>query len=151
MIPTTSAPVFTRMAALSLLSLVMGMPAWTGCVMGGGDAGNQNANTPPVSDVDQSLSNRPPVAVAGPDVTVQPGDLVTLNATGSSDPDNDQLTFIWQQVEGSPEIEFQSTRFSSIVSFTAPLVTSTTTLRLSLAVSDGFAARFDEVLVTVTP
>ncbi len=51
------------------------------------------------------LQNTPPVADAGPDQTVEQtspqGALVTLNGTGSSDPDNDPLTYYWNWTGGS--------------------------------------------------
>jgi hypothetical protein len=51
------------------------------------------------------LQNTPPVADAGPDQTVEQtslqGALVTLNGTGSSDPDNDALTYYWNWTGGS--------------------------------------------------
>ena len=49
--------------------------------------------------------NTPPVADAGPDQTVEQNDpqgaIVTLNGTGSSDPDNDTLTYDWNWTGGS--------------------------------------------------
>ena len=48
--------------------------------------------------------NTPPVADAGPDRTVNVGDVVQLDGTGSFDPDDDPLTFSWTFVslpEGS--------------------------------------------------
>jgi hypothetical protein len=49
--------------------------------------------------------NTPPVANAGPDQTVEQtspqGANVTLNGTGSSDPDNDTLTYYWNWTGGS--------------------------------------------------
>ena len=49
--------------------------------------------------------NTPPVADAGSDQTVEQssllGAMVTLNGTGSSDPDNDTLTYYWNWTGGS--------------------------------------------------
>ena len=49
--------------------------------------------------------NQPPIADAGPDQTLEQtslqGAMVTLNGTGSSDPDNDTLTYYWNWTGGS--------------------------------------------------
>ena len=42
-----------------------------------------------------STNNTPPVANAGPDQTVDPGVIVQLDGTGSSDANNDPLSFSW--------------------------------------------------------
>jgi hypothetical protein len=51
------------------------------------------------------LQNTPPVADAGPDQTVEQtspqGAMVTLNGTGSYDPENDTLTYNWTCTGGS--------------------------------------------------
>ena len=43
-----------------------------------------------------ALTNRPPVADAGPDQTVTVGQLVLLEGSRSSDPDGDELTYRWR-------------------------------------------------------
>jgi hypothetical protein len=47
-------------------------------------------------------TNRPPVANAGPDQTVQLGTEAILDGTGSSDPDGDLLLYSWRQLSGIP-------------------------------------------------
>ncbi|MFH1811358.1 MAG: DNRLRE domain-containing protein [Pseudomonadota bacterium] len=47
-----------------------------------------------------TTGNRPPAAVAGPDQRAQVGDLVTLDGSGSVDPEAVPLTFGWTQRSG---------------------------------------------------
>lgn len=47
-----------------------------------------------------SLINADPIISAGPDVTVLVGDVFTFNCEGSYDPEGEELSFQWSQLEG---------------------------------------------------
>lgn len=80
--------------------------------------------------------NQIPLANAGPDQTVNENTLVTLNGTGSTDPDLDTLHFNWSQIAGPPiALTGGSTANPT---FTAPSVAAGgATLTFQLVVSDG--------------
>ncbi|TLY00225.1 MAG: tandem-95 repeat protein, partial [Thaumarchaeota archaeon] len=83
--------------------------------------------------------NHGPIVVAGPEQTVAEGILVTLNASGSSDPDDDGLSYSWTQING-PSVKLTNAD-TAFPSFTAPSVNSTgATLTFQLAVDDGHGA-----------
>ena len=81
-------------------------------------------------------TNNPPTAVAGADQTVSVGQLVTLNGSGSSDPDGNPLVYHWG-ILGGPVVTL-SNGSAAITSFTAPDVPSPgATILFELTVSDG--------------
>lgn len=86
--------------------------------------------------------NTAPTADAGDDQTVDEGDTVTLDASGSTDPEGDELTINWTQTSGA-------TVTITDGSFTAPDVTSTETLTFKVTVSDGEFTDTDTVTITV--
>jgi K319L-like, PKD domain len=90
--------------------------------------------------------NHTPVANAGADQTVNSGALVSLDGTGSTDPDLDPLTFAWTQTAG-PSVTLSGAN-TATPSFTAP--TGPATLTFQLQVCDPFnACSTDSVTITV--
>jgi hypothetical protein len=85
--------------------------------------------------------NLAPNVDAGPDQTVDEEDPVTLNGTGSSDADGDSLSYSWRQTFG-PSVSLSGAS-TTTATFTAPFVTSATTLTFELTVNDGFTINKD--------
>jgi len=70
--------------------------------------------------VNVTWSNLPPVANAGTDQTVNEGTLVTLDGSGSSDPDDGIKSYLWEQTDG-PSVVL-SDPAAATPTFTAPAV-----------------------------
>jgi hypothetical protein len=92
---------------------------------------------------------RPPVVRTGPAQIVQSGGNVTLDASQSTDPEGDTLTFAWTQIAG-PTVSL-SGQDRATPTFTAPTVTARTRFGFQVAVSDGFATVTATVDVFVEP
>ena len=88
---------------------------------------------------------RPPVADAGNDLEAEPGQRVTLDGTGSTDPAGFGLTFAWEQTAGE-RVALSGTD-SARLSFTAPETPGSLSFRLTVTDRDGL---FDTDKVTVT-
>jgi hypothetical protein len=93
----------------------------------------------------QITVNRPPIADAGPDQTVECTSsgttAVALNGTGSSDPDGDALTYHWSAPGG---VTFNNPNSPTPIG-QFPIGTRVVTL----TVSDGISQRSDTVSITV--
>lgn len=93
---------------------------------------NPDGTLPKINFLNTS-SNKAPRANAGANRAVDSGDLVTLDGTGSTDAENDILTYHWITPGGitlSSETEAKPT-------FTAPIFTNDTSFVFNLVVSDG--------------
>ena len=92
-------------------------------------------------------TNNPPTVDAGQDQTVDEGDVVTLSGT-ASDPEGDQLTYLWSHDSVLPITVSNAT--SQLTTFTAPAVDSDVTVTFVLSVSDGTNTDVtDQVTITI--
>jgi hypothetical protein len=89
--------------------------------------------------------NRAPVAKAGANQSVSTGAAVTLDGSGSSDPDGDTLSYAWTQVSG-PAVTLAGADTAK-ASFTAA---TAGTYVFKLTVGDGKASSDSTVQVTVS-
>ena len=104
------------------------------------------------TSVNVETTNQPPVADAGPDQTATQNQLVTLDGSGSHDPDHDPLTYQWQQTASDPIQATLSDPTAVNPSFTAPSgLSQNTALTFNLVVNDGYVdSPSDSVVITVT-
>ncbi|MEW6367591.1 MAG: M12 family metallo-peptidase [Acidobacteriota bacterium] len=89
--------------------------------------------------------NRPPVALAGADQSTVTSARVSIDGSGSYDPDGDTISYAWKQIKGA-KVKLANMK-SSTLAFTAPRTAARLVFRLT--VSDGSLTRFDDVIVAV--
>jgi hypothetical protein len=96
-----------------------------------------------------TVTNEPPVASAGPDQPVLPGAVITLDGSGSADPDGHlPLSYGWLQ-SGGETVTLSGTGKVS-ATFTAPVTAGVLTFTLSVTDSLGLAGLApDPVVITV--
>jgi len=110
---------------------------------------NDGFTSSPPATTTVTVSNRPPIANAGPDRTVVRRTSVTLDGRASSDPDGTITAYAWRQLSG-PTVSITNANTSQ-PRFTAPNVSSTTALTFELKVTDNNGATAtDQIKVTVT-
>ena len=105
--------------------------------------------TATVTIVIEYTPNRAPTADAGGNQVVVPGVKVTLDGTGSSDPDvGDSLTYLWVQT-GGPTVTLAGSD-TGTPTFTVPDVDKNTDMIFDLTVTDtGTLTATDTVTITV--
>ena len=92
-----------------------------------------------------------PTAIAGSNFSANENTTVSLNGSASFDSDGSISSYSWTQISGSPNVTINN-RNSVNASFTAPDVTSSTSLRFQLRVVDNDGAEdTDTVTVTINP
>ena len=95
----------------------------------------------PTSEPSGEPTNSAPIADAGVDQVTETGTF-TLDASGSTDPDGDPLSFAWTQLHGpSAQIETDSAQQTQVV------LSQEGTYRFSLLVSDGTQDAQDAVTI----
>lgn len=97
-----------------------------------------------VNSKDLTPVNQAPVAAVSAPANVNAGDVVIVDASASSDADNDTLTYTWSVPAG-----LNATVDGASVSFVAPEYTQDTQLAFSVTVSDGQATDVGSTSVTV--
>jgi subtilisin family serine protease/PKD repeat protein len=109
---------------------------------------NDGFTSSPPATTTVTVSNRPPIANAGPNRTVVRRTIVTLDGRASSDPDGTITAYAWRQLSG-PTVSITNANTSQ-PRFTAPNVSSSTNLTFELKVTDNNGATAtDTIVVTV--
>jgi len=111
-----------------------------------------------VADKFEDANHKPIIQIKGDlDRTVKGGQTVVLDATGTKDPDGDNMSFRWWQFQEAGTFDGMVTidhPLGKKISFAAPVVEQTSTIHIILAVRDrGEPAlySFQRLIITVSP
>ncbi len=102
----------------------------------------------PVPTQVPSDNHQPGARITAPQSYIS-GQTVTLDGSGSSDPDDDRLSYQWIQI-GGPNIVLSNTT-SPILTFVAAIVAQPTQFSFQLTVSDGVLSSSASVSVQISP
>lgn len=99
------------------------------------------------SDSVSLTTNYAPVAIAGSDLQVEPGESITLSGTQSYDPDSGALLYSWSQQSGEQTVQLNQVNNSSL-SFRAPSQDDIIQIALQVTDDSGLSDT-DSVTITV--
>lgn len=99
----------------------------------------------------QPIPNTKPTANAGSNQTTTGFNTVTLDGSGSNDPDSGDsiASYAWSQTGGTPSVTLNNANTAQ-ASFSAPAVSDTSVLTFSLIVTDSHGLASDPATVEVT-
>ena len=105
----------------------------------GGFTGDNDSSAEPLVYFNlEIVVNDPPISNAGLDQTITEETVVTLDGSGSFDPDGDVIvSYTWTQIDSSGYAVTLSDPNSKITTFTAPSIDSDVVLSFQLVVNDG--------------
>ena len=118
---------------------------------GSNESGNSNEVNYQSQQTTGDDNNQPPVAEAGINKTATTGETVTLNGSGSSDPDNDALSYQWTQKRGPSVILSAANKAQCTFTAPDPGIQATTLVFELTATDSGGLAAGDTCLVMVRP
>jgi len=95
----------------------------------------------------EQVNQVPSISIDSHETSFEEGSSVTLTSQGS-DPDNDNLTYLWEQVSG-PDVSFEDETLAE-VNFTLPQVSSDQIIELRVTVSDGELSSSETTSLTIT-
>ncbi|MBW9260226.1 MAG: Ig-like domain-containing protein [Candidatus Thiodiazotropha sp. (ex. Lucinisca nassula)] len=105
---------------------------------------------PPADDVvTPQPVNQPPTASISGSQNITSGETVTLDGSASSDPDGDNLSYLWTQTGG--EALNLTNKSNPSLSFIAPEVTQSSSLSLRLTVNDGEYSATANITIQLSP
>ncbi|NND37633.1 MAG: hypothetical protein HKN81_10935, partial [Gammaproteobacteria bacterium] len=112
---------------------------------GGSPPPAQCPYNPDLTEDDSGCVNSQPIADAGTTATANAGEIVRLDARGSSDPDGSIDSYLWTQASG-PAVTL-GTPTSATASLIAPRVPVTTDLVFQVRVTDNFGAIATDIVI----
>ena len=103
---------------------------WQESYIFNGTPGNESS-TPPL--------NRAPIALAGEDINIDINEEIIFDASNSYDPDNDELTFLWDFAGlATSSLEITTYQFSEVGTYTVILI-----------ISDGQESSTDSLVINI--